>query len=180
MKWIIIRVYTPVGRKLNNPNYETHRRHSNILLDSSLDLIEGGVRRKAKRGWYKSGINLKRRRAKEFEYSTCVDLAHIPKVLKLNLSFFFAIARNFFVIVTHHPLSSSRTSLMRSTQARFSAWVTVIRWFFVMMWVWMERIVWVSTFNHAICCELRRFLCANQRPTISGRKASERKELNMS
>lgn len=51
----------------------------------------------------------------------------------------------------YHPLSDSFTSFIRSTHARFSTCDTVMRWFLVMMCVWIDRIVCVSTFSHAIC-----------------------------
>lgn len=54
-----------------------------------------------------------------------------------------------FIWHMYHPLSDSRTSLMWRNHVRRSLCVTPIRWFFVMTWLAMVRMVCVSTRSHA-------------------------------
>ena len=51
----------------------------------------------------------------------------------------------------YHPRSFSRVSLMWRDHVRWPLWVTAIRWFFVITWLAIVRIVCVSTRSHATC-----------------------------
>lgn len=51
----------------------------------------------------------------------------------------------------YHPRSSTRVSFMWSDHVRWPLWVTAIRWFFVMTWVAIVKMVCVSTRSHATC-----------------------------
>lgn len=55
------------------------------------------------------------------------------------------------VLIWHiyHPLSADRTSLMCKYHVRWSLWLTPILLFFVITWLWIVRMVCVSTLNHA-------------------------------
>lgn len=49
----------------------------------------------------------------------------------------------------YHPLSDSFTSRIFNCQIFFSVFVMDIRWFLVIIWLPIVRIVWVSTRSHA-------------------------------
>lgn len=55
------------------------------------------------------------------------------------------------VLIWHmyQPMSVSLMSRICKYQFRCSVWVTAMRWFFVITWLCMVRIVWVSTLSHA-------------------------------
>lgn len=57
------------------------------------------------------------------------------------------------VLIWHmyHPLSASRTSRICKYHDRWSLCVTPMRWFLVITWLWMVRMVCVSTRSHATC-----------------------------
>lgn len=55
----------------------------------------------------------------------------------------------------YHPLSDSFTSRMWRNHVRWSLWETAIRWFFVITWLAIVNIVWVSTRSHATCNKLK-------------------------
>lgn len=78
---------------------------------------------------------------------------HLPTTFKYAIWLFIG---SVFIWHIYHPLSDSLTSRIFNIQARFSACVTIIRWFFVITCVWIVRIVCVSTRNHAICNERRK------------------------
>lgn len=55
------------------------------------------------------------------------------------------------VLIWHiyQPMSLCLTSRICKYQLRCSVWVTAMRWFFVMTWLWIVRIVCVSTLSQA-------------------------------
>lgn len=64
------------------------------------------------------------------------------------------------VLIWHmyHPLSDSFTSRMWRNHVRWSLWETAIRWFFVITWLAIVNIVWVSTRSHATCNKIEKTL----------------------
>lgn len=52
-------------------------------------------------------------------------------------------------ITMYHPWSVSFTSLMCNCQMRFSVWPMPMRWFLVITWCWIVKIVCVSTRSQA-------------------------------
>lgn len=77
-----------------------------------------------------------------------IYLVHLPTTCKYPCWLFIG-----SVLIWHmyHPLSASFTSRMCRNHTRWSLCVTAIRWFFVITWLWMVNMVWVSTRNHATC-----------------------------
>lgn len=75
-------------------------------------------------------------------------MKNLPTTFKYPTWFFIG---SVFIWHMYQPLSDSLTSFILNTHARFSTCETVIRWFFVIICVWIDKIVCVSTFSHAIC-----------------------------
>lgn len=69
------------------------------------------------------------------------------------------------VLIWHmyHPLSDSFTSRMWRNHVRWSLWETAIRWFFVITWLAIVNIVWVSTRSHATCNKIEKTLLVSVR-----------------
>lgn len=78
-----------------------------------------------------------------------------------------------FIWHMYHPRSDSRTSRMWRYHVRCSLCVTPIRWFFVITWLWMVRIVCVSTRSHATYNNGQRHQFSSQFSVLSSLFARE-------